>query len=100
MARVTWAPRALADLDAIAEFIARDSPQYAAVFVREALETVERCGEFPEAASIVPEFDSSLLRERLIFGYRMIYRVAGPEDVEIVAIVHGARELPDDVGNR
>lgn len=100
MARVTWAPRALSDLDSIAEFIARDSPRYAAVFVRTALETAERCGEFPEAASIVPEFDSPLLRERLIFRYRMIYRVAGPAGVEIVAIVHGTRQLPGDVGDK
>ena len=96
---MTWAPRALDDLDAIAEFIARDSPRYASVFVRKTLETAEHCGEFPEAAAIVPEFDSTLLRERLIFRYRMIYRVVSADDVEIVSIVHGARELPGVVGD-
>ena len=61
MARVSWAPRALGALDAIVEFIASDSAQYASVFVRKAFEAAEQCGEFPDAASIVPEFDSPLI---------------------------------------
>ncbi len=40
MAQVRWTPQAADDLDAIAEFIARDSPHFAALFVADILQTV------------------------------------------------------------
>lgn len=94
MAHLTWSPRALDDLNSIAEFIGRDSQHYAAVFVRKTFETAERCAESPEAGSIVPEFDTTEFRERLIYHYRFLYRVVDNTEVEVVAIIHGARQLP------
>ena len=97
MARIGWPPRAREDLRLICDFIARDSKQYAKSFVQRAFETVERCGEFPEAGSIVPEFDDPTLRERLVYQYRLVYRSVSESCVEIVAIVHGTRLLPADI---
>jgi len=37
MAEVRWTPQAADDLDAIAEFIAHDSPHYASIFVLDVL---------------------------------------------------------------
>lgn len=94
MARIEWSPRAREDLRQICDFIARDSERYAKSFVRRAFETVERCGEFPDAGTIVPEFDDPKLRERLVFRYRLIYRSDAESHVEVVAIIHGARLMP------
>lgn len=93
MARVIWSPRAVADLDAICEFIARDSDYYARLVGQRILEAVERIPDFPEAGSIVPEYNDERIRERLVYSYRLIYRLK--EDVvELVTIFHAARLLP------
>ncbi len=97
MARVEWSPRAREDLREIREFIARDSERYSQSFVQKVFDVVSRCGGFPEAGSIVPEFDDPVLRERLVFRYRLIYRLASDSLVEIVAIIHGAREMPTGI---
>jgi plasmid stabilization system protein ParE len=42
-------PQALGDLEAITEFIARDSPHYASLFVLDALAAVQRLERFPKS---------------------------------------------------
>lgn len=42
MGKVTWAPSALDDIDAIAEFISRDSVDRAALFVARMFEITDR----------------------------------------------------------
>jgi len=55
-------------------------------------------------AGIVPEADCDDVRELIYQGYRIIYLVARPEQVFIVTIIHGSRNLageeikPWDVG--
>ncbi|MBR8835222.1 MAG: type II toxin-antitoxin system RelE/ParE family toxin [Stigonema ocellatum SAG 48.90 = DSM 106950] len=49
MARINWTSQALDDLQAIGDFIARDTPVFSQVFVDKVFETVER---FPENDSI------------------------------------------------
>jgi plasmid stabilization system protein ParE len=42
----------------------------------------------------VPELESYGFREVIYQNYRIVYRIAeGSEDVEILAVVHGAREI-------
>jgi plasmid stabilization system protein ParE len=55
VAEVRWTPQAADDLDAIAEFIAEDSPHYASLFVMDVLAAVEQIGVFPNAGRVVPE---------------------------------------------
>ncbi|MGH9365008.1 MAG: type II toxin-antitoxin system RelE/ParE family toxin, partial [Thermoanaerobaculia bacterium] len=71
MARqVAWAALAAADLEAAAEFIARDSPSYASTFVQEMIEASRSLRAFAERGRIVPEFGTSELRELLVQSYR------------------------------
>jgi toxin ParE1/3/4 len=93
MARLTWAPAAVEDLESTCEFIGRRSEQYARVVAERIVALVESIPKLPRAGSIVPEYDQDDLRERLYHHYRIIYRLRG-EDVEIVRICHGARPLP------
>lgn len=91
MAHVIWAPAALDDADAIAAFIARDSPGAASLLVERFIEAVDRLTEFPELGRVVPEVGDPALRELIVSPYRIMYRVEGGA-VWITAIVHGARD--------
>jgi addiction module RelE/StbE family toxin len=91
MAReVVWASSASDDLEAIADFIARDSEHYAAALAREIVHAAASLGEFAERGQVVPEFQDEQLRELLIRPYRLIYRVR-EQVVIVLAIVHGSR---------
>lgn len=93
MARtIRWTETATEDLDEAARFIARDSPYYAAAFVREARTSVRSLNLFPERVRVVPESDRTDIREIFIKSYRLIYQITARE-VFILAFVHGARDL-------
>ncbi len=92
MVEIIWSPQSLDDLDAIAEFIAQDSPQYAALFVIDVLSATEKLAQFPGIGRVVPEADNPLLREIILGNYRIIYRMFD-DVVQIVTVYHGARLL-------
>ncbi len=90
MAReVVWTDPAWDDLEAAADFIARDSVIYAAVFVQEVRDAAGSLAEFAERGQIVPEFADPTLRELLVKPYRLVYRVMDGQ-VVILTLVHGA----------
>lgn len=61
---------------------------------KKVFEIVEGIPRFPESGRIVPEYQDRYPREKIYKGYRIVYRIK--EDfVEIVAITHGAKPLPD-----
>ena len=90
--RVEWSPRAVEDLEAIAEYIAADSPAYAATVVKTVLNTANNFSRFPFSGRVVPELGDENIREWFAYSYRMIYRV-GNQVVTVAAIVHGKRIL-------
>ena len=87
---VRWSPKAAHQMEAIVEYIAQDSERYATIFARRILQTVRAIPEHPKAGRVVPEYTDKNLRERLLSGYRIVYRLT-PHAVEIVTICHGAR---------
>jgi addiction module RelE/StbE family toxin len=90
MVRIIWSPDAAADLEAICEYIAKDSEYYARVFAQGVVNTVERLLIFPESGRVVPEYNRKDLREIIFQNYRIVYRIKS-DAVEIVTITHGAR---------
>lgn len=92
MAEVRWTPQAADDLDAIAEFIAQDSPHYASLFVLDVLQAVERLNWFREIGRIVPETNDPVVRELILGNYRIVYRLKF-DTPEILTIYHGSRLL-------
>jgi len=61
--RIIWSPLAVEDLERIVEFIARDSPSYAAQVASDVIEVVENVTLFPRGGSVVPEVNDPLVRE-------------------------------------
>lgn len=90
--QVVWSPRAIQDVDAIAEFIARDSPAYASAVVSKIIEATRTLENFPLSGRIVPEFADELLREKIVYGYRILYQV-DDQQVTIATVIHGKRML-------
>jgi len=92
MAQIRWTQQAADDLEAIAEFIAQDSPEYASLFAIDILAAVERIGVFTHIGRVVPEMDNPLVREVILGDYRIVYR-GRKNVVDVLTIWHGARLL-------
>lgn len=71
MAEVRWTPQAADDLEAITEFIAQDSSEYASLFALDVVAAVERVALFPQMGRIVPEVNNPLIREVILGNYRI-----------------------------
>jgi toxin ParE1/3/4 len=90
--RVAWSPRAVEDLEAIAQYIAADSAAYAAAVVKTILHTARSLSQFPRSGRVVPEIADESIREWFAYSYRVIYRIE-EEGITIAAVVHGRRLL-------
>lgn len=99
MARaLIWSDEALDDIDAIAQFIARDSEHHARRVVETLFALGDAITEQPLAGRIVPELGNREVRERFLYSYRLIYEIAD-EQIAVVAVLHG-RRLIDSIGER
>ncbi|HUB28011.1 MAG TPA: type II toxin-antitoxin system RelE/ParE family toxin [Tepidisphaeraceae bacterium] len=91
-------PAAVADVDAAALFIARDSVD-AAIRFHDAVDiTCEQIQEFPTRSPRyeLPEPQFSELRRRAVQGFRnylIFYRFDG-DAVDVIRVLHGARDIP------
>lgn len=92
---VRWTPSAREALRGIKTYIARDSAIYAQNVVDGILRRTRRLKLFPYSGGVVQEYGREELREVISGNYRIIYRVK-PSAVEVVAVIHCARQLPVD----
>ncbi|MEH1903695.1 MAG: type II toxin-antitoxin system RelE/ParE family toxin [Nostoc sp.] len=92
MAQINWTNQALADLEAIGDFISRDAPSFAQVFVNKVFLSVERLKNFPYSGRIVPEISQDNIREIIFGSYRIVYLVNN-DRVNILTIFHSSREI-------
>lgn len=90
-AEIIWSPEARDDLLDIAEYISRDSAAYASALVSEILRTARIIGRYPEMGRIVPEMDNALIRERIVYSYRVIYKLVDDNKLLVVAVIHCRR---------
>lgn len=93
MSRVRWAPQAVEDLQAIRDFIGRDSSRYASAVVEQIVAAVDVLDLFPLAGRMVPEHSRDDLRELVRPPYRIVYRVLG-EETHIVTVFRASQLIP------
>ncbi len=94
MGLVSWSPPAVRDLREIQAYIARDAPGAAIATARRIRAGAQRLADYPLSGRMVPELGLPY-REIITGNYRVIYRVQPERNrVRIIAIVHGARQLP------
>lgn len=91
-AELIWSSESLDDIDAIAEFIARNSPHHAQRVVAALFDLGDVIATHPLAGRIVPELHDHAVRERFLYSYRVIYELRA-ERIEILAVLHGRRLL-------
>jgi plasmid stabilization system protein ParE len=71
-------------VDDIASYIARDSPGYAAAVVGRLRDLARTLREFPLSGRTVPELADKTIREKLVYGYRLVHRAgAGVVDTGV-----------------
>lgn len=95
MTTVVWARPALDDVREIRAYIARDSPRYARAVAERIFAAVDRLHEHPLSGRVVPEVGQATVREVIEPPYRIVYRVRA-DIMEVVAVVHSARQFPAD----
>ena len=90
--RLRWTEQAVDQLGAIAEYVSRSSPVYAEQLVQRITDRLEQVRVFPASGGVVAEAAAPEVRQVLVWPYRIIYRPRH-EVIEVLAIVHGRRDL-------
>lgn len=90
--RVEWSSLAGEDLDDLVAYISRDSVFYARRFGQKVVLATRRLKEFPESGRVIPEAEDKALREIIVRGYRVMYRLEA-DRVLILAVMHGSRDV-------
>ena len=93
MAQVIWSYSALQDLNDIGEYISKDSVRYAEITVDLLFTSVDILEDHPKAGRIVPEFEIQSIRELIQGNYRIVYQLNEEQNIQIIAVHHGARLL-------
>jgi toxin ParE1/3/4 len=92
--KIRWTKTAKLHLRAIHDYIAQDSAFYAKGMIDRITRRVDILNTMPEFGAVVPEYDQETIRELFEHPYRIIYKVFRKQ-IDILAVVHSARLLPD-----
>jgi toxin ParE1/3/4 len=87
---IRWSPQAADDLEAIRDYIARDSAHYAKLVVQRIVGAIDLLATAPQMGRVVPELRNHEVRELIVGAYRVVYRYRH-NTVEITTIFHGSR---------
>jgi len=89
---VHWTDTAESHLDAIFEYIARDSETYALRTVDRITRKSQQVADFPLSGRRVPEYDIDQIREVFLDSFRIIYHIKS-DQIDIIAVIHGAMNV-------
>lgn len=90
--RVEWSDCARDDLDDLVRYISRDSAFYARLFGERIVLAARRLQHFSESGRMIPEAEDKTLREIIVQGYRIMYRLETGR-VLLLAVMHGSRDV-------
>jgi len=97
--KVYWTDTAQRHLGAIHAYIAQNSPQYAKRMVDRLTSRSQQFSTHPLSGRIVPEYEISQIREVIEGPYRIIYYIK-PDQIDVLAVIHGAMNIPKVKGNK
>ncbi len=87
---IVWSPQSLEDIEKIGDYIAEDSPQNAAKFVSENIDSVERLQTYPESGMLIEE--NPMFRHVVHQGYSIVYYLENNQ-VNIITVLSPGRLL-------
>jgi len=90
--KVIWSKEALQRLIEIEAFIAEDNTAKAIEFTDYLVDQSLMIEENPKIGRVVPEFNDNNIRELLIKGYRMVYRLSEGR-INILTVFEGHRQI-------
>lgn len=79
------------DLEDIASYAAQQSPRGALTLIRGLREKCESLADAPRGYPLVPRYENKGVRRRPFGSYLIFYRV-GRDAIEVIHILHGARD--------
>ena len=94
--RVHWTQNAVEHIVNIYEHIALNSPTYAKGMVDKITHRSEQIADQPLSGRKVPEYQTDDIRELIEKPYRIIYRIKA-DQIDVVAVIHAARLLPEEI---
>ena len=94
--RILWTDAALNQLEAIRDYLAQTSSEYAQRIVERLVNRSEQIAAFPRSGRMVPEYEIDEVRQVIEASYRIIYLIK-EEQIEVLAIIHTSRRgLPHE----
>ena len=93
MVRIKWLLAAKNDLKEIYDYISLDSKRYARLQVERIQNKTEILKSQIEIGKIVEELNDPKVREIIEGNYRIIYRIVSKNELHILLVHHGARDL-------
>lgn len=88
MVKLQWTP-----LQAIFDYISKDSRQIARMFVEKIYHHVDQLIDYPQSGRTVPETEDPNIRELIYRNYRIVYRIINDEYVRILTVFHSTKNL-------
>jgi toxin ParE1/3/4 len=90
--KLRWTKQALRDLSAIHDYIASDSPYYAAQVIDTQLAVESSICDQPQAGSMIQEQPRRDIRQVKRYSYRIIYRVKARQ-IDVLTVVHAKQNF-------
>jgi plasmid stabilization system protein ParE len=92
--KVVWTERALARLQQLHDYIARDQPINARRVIQRLLDREAQLAAHPRSGRTVPEYDDPDVRELIDVPFRIVYRVEAAS-VRVLTVRHSTEMLPE-----
>jgi toxin ParE1/3/4 len=97
--KVVWTDAAVAQLEAIHDYVAQTSPEYARRIIDRLTKRSIQIAAFPFSGRMVREYELKEVREVIESSYRIIYLIKeGEQQIEVLAVIHGSRERLNPLG--
>ena len=91
--KVLWTDAAVAQLEALRDYLAQASPEYARRIVDRLTKRSVQIAAFPFSGRTVREYELNEVREVIEGSYRIIYLIKEDEkQIEVLAVIHNSRE--------
>ena len=97
--RYELSPEALDDLQLIQDFIALDSSEAAERVIDQFFDAFAQLAEWPKTGHARPDLTSKDVRFWRVGSYLVVYRER-PSDIQVVAVLHGSRDIPSVLNSR
>ncbi len=89
---VKWSLPAQLQLKHIYDYVALESTYYAKKVSEDIILKSMMLKDFPGMGRIVPEVNQEVIRELIVYSYRLIYQIR-QSDVEILALIHSRQDF-------